>query len=174
MLLVEKELKLISRQKSTAIKNLFPGLLKDCGSIISKPLCHIINLSIRSGKFSSCWKVAKVTKVAKVIFKYGSRSLPVSNRPILVLLIVLKLLKKAVQQALKDYFQNENFSSKNQHGFRKKHSTKTASIYFCDSFRTQMNDGKLTSAVYAYLSKAFDNNGHNVLSKKFVNLWSER
>ena len=88
----------------------------------------------------------------------------------LVLLIVLKLLEKAVQQVLKDYFQNENFLSKNEHGFRKKHSTKTASIYFYDSFCTQMNNGKLTDAVYADLSKAFDTNGHNVLSKKTCQL----
>ena len=75
-----------------------------------------------------------------------------------------------MQQVLKDYFQNENFLSKNEHRFRKKHSTKTASIYFYDSFCTQMNNGKLTDAVYADLSKAFDTNGQNVLSKKTCQL----
>ena len=39
---------------------------------------------------------------------------------------------------------------------RSKHSTKTASIYFCNSIRKQMNNGKLTGAVYVDLSKAFD------------------
>ena len=68
VLLVQKELKLLSRQKSTCITNLPPGLLKYCGSIISKPLCHIINLSTRSGNFPSSWKAAKVTP----IFKSGS------------------------------------------------------------------------------------------------------
>ena len=72
VLFVQKELKLLSRQKSTRIDNLPPWLLKDCGSIISKPLCHIINLSIRSRKFPLSWKVANVTS----IFKYGSPSLP--------------------------------------------------------------------------------------------------
>ena len=128
---MQKELKLLSRQKSTGIDNLPPGLLKDCGSIISKPLCDIINLSIRSGKFSSSWKVAKVTPT----FKSGSRSLPENYRAISVLPIVSKFLEKATQQALKDYFEHENLLSKSQHGFRKKHSTKIASIYFCDSIR---------------------------------------
>ena len=81
VLFVQKELKLLSHQKSTGVDNLPPGLLRDCGSIIWKPLCHITNLSIRL-RFSSCWKVAKVTKVAEIIFKYGSCSLPVSNRQI--------------------------------------------------------------------------------------------
>ena len=97
--------------------------------IISKLLCHIINLSIRSGKFPSSWKAAKVTP----IFKSGSRSLPENYRPISVLPIVLKLLENAAQQALKDYFENENSYPKT----RKKQPTKTASIYFCDSIRKQ-------------------------------------
>ena len=53
VLFVEKELKLLPRQKTTGIDNLPHGILKDCGSIILKPLCDIINLSIRSGKFPS-------------------------------------------------------------------------------------------------------------------------
>ena len=96
VLLVQKELKLLSRQKSTSIENLPPGLLKDCGSIISKPLCDTIILSIRSGKFPTSWKVAKV--------RPGSCSLPENYRLISVLPIFSKLLEKAAQQALKDYF----------------------------------------------------------------------
>ena len=64
---------------------------------------------------------------------------------------------------MKGYFEHENLLSKSQHGFRKKHLTKTASIYFCDSIRKQMNNGKLTGAVYVDLSKAFDTIGHSVL-----------
>ena len=60
VLFVQKELLLLFHQKSTGIDNLPPELLKDCGSIISKPLCHKINLSIRSGKFPSSWKAARL------------------------------------------------------------------------------------------------------------------
>ena len=86
--------------------------------------------------------------------------------PILVLPIVSKLLEKVAQQALNDYFENENLFYKNQHGFRKKHSTKTASIYFCNSICKQLNNGKLTNAVYVDLSKAFDTISHSVLLQK--------
>ena len=112
----------------------------------------IINLSIRGGKFPSSWKAAKVTP----IFKSGSRSLPEKYSPILVILIVSKLLEKAAQQALKDYFEHEIFLFKSQHGFRKKHSTKKSSIYFSDSIRKQMDNGKLSGAAYIDLLKAFD------------------
>ena len=63
LLFEQKELKLLSRQKFIFHDSLPLGLLKDCGSIISKPLHHIINLSIRSGKFPSSWKAAKVTSI---------------------------------------------------------------------------------------------------------------
>ena len=124
VLFVQKEIELLSLQKSIDIGNLPPALLRDCGSIISKPFCHIINLSIRSGKFPSSWKAATVTP----IFKFGSPTLPENHRSISVLPVVTKFLEKAVQQVLKDYFETENLLFKNQHGFRKKHSTKMVSI----------------------------------------------
>ena len=119
---------------------------------------------LESGKFSLTWKTAKVTP----IFKSTSLSLLENYRPISVQTIFLKLLEKAAQQALKNYFENENLF-KNQHGFRKKHSTKTASIYFCDSIGNQMKNGKLASAVYVDLSKTFDTIGHSVLLQKLSN-----
>ena len=39
-------------------------------------------------------------------------------------------------------------------------------MYFCDSIRKQMNNGKLTGAVYVDLSKGFDTIGHSVLLQK--------
>ena len=98
LLFVQKELKLLYRQKPPVLKT-SPGLLKDYGSI-SKPLCHIMDLSISSGKFPSSWKAANITP----IFKSGSRSVPKHYRPISVLPIVSKLLEKAAQQALKYHF----------------------------------------------------------------------
>ena len=80
-------------------------------------------------------------------------SLPENYRPILVLSIFSKLLKKAAQQALKYYFETFIFW----------HSTKTALIYFCDSICKQINNAKLTGAVYVDLSKAFGTIGHSVL-----------
>ena len=59
--------KLLSHQQSTRIDYLPAGLLADCGSIISKLLCHIINLLIRSVKFPSSPKASKVTPIFKPV-----------------------------------------------------------------------------------------------------------
>ena len=67
---------------------------------------------------------------------------------------------------MKYYFEHENLLSKVQHGFRKKYSTKTASIYFCDTIRKQMNNGKLTGAVYLDFSNVFDTIVHSVILQK--------
>ena len=84
----------------------------------------------------------------------------------MVLLIVWKLLEKAAQQGLKYYFENENFLSKSEHGFWKKHSTKTTSIYFCNSICKQLNNVKLTGITYVDLSNALDTIGHSILLQK--------
>ena len=73
---------------------------------------------------------------------------------------------KSCTTSFERLFENENLLSKNQHGYRKKHSTKTALIYFCDSIHKQMNNGRLTGAVYVDLLKAFDTIGRNVLLQK--------
>ena len=79
-------------------------------------------------------------------------------------------MEKAGQQTLKDHFEEKNLLSKSQHRFIKKHSTKTVSIYFCDSVLKQMNNGKLTGAVYIDLPKAFYSIGDSVLLKIIINL----
>ena len=55
--------------------------------------------------------------------------------------------------------------SLSQHCFRKRHSTKTASILLCDS-RQNADKGNMTGAIYVDLSKAFDTIGHNALLTK--------
>ena len=47
-LFVEKQLRTFKKNKATGLDNLPPRLLKDSASKLSKPLCHIINLSINT------------------------------------------------------------------------------------------------------------------------------
>ncbi|XP_057305259.1 uncharacterized protein LOC130642190 [Hydractinia symbiolongicarpus] len=86
---VEKELRSLKRNKATGIDELTPGMLKDCAILISKPLSHIINLSINTSTVPSAWKVAKVAP----IFKSGDSSLPENYRPISILPVLSKILE---------------------------------------------------------------------------------
>ncbi|CAB4027776.1 Hypothetical predicted protein, partial [Paramuricea clavata] len=53
------ELKQLRRTKANGADNLRPGMLKDCREHISQPLCHILNLSVKTARFPALWKVAK-------------------------------------------------------------------------------------------------------------------
>ena len=159
---IEKELRSLVRNKATGIDDLPPGMLKDCAALIAKPLCHIINLSLRSSTIPSIWKVAKITP----IFKSGNTSLTENYRPISVLLVLSKILEKAMHLELISYLEREKLLHDSQYGFRSKRSTKLASTLLCDSIRREVDSGRLVGAVYIDLSKAFDTIGHAILLQK--------
>ncbi|XP_057308170.1 uncharacterized protein LOC130646052 [Hydractinia symbiolongicarpus] len=159
---VEKELRSLKRNKATGIDELPPGMLKDCAILISKPLSHIINLSINTSTVPSAWKVAKVAP----IFKSGDSSLLKNYRPISILPVLSKILEKAIHNELVNYLEKEKLLNDCQYGFRSKRSTKLASTLFCDSIRRKIDGGKLVGAVYIDLSKAFDTIGHSLLLNK--------
>jgi hypothetical protein len=71
------ELKQLRRTKATGVDNLPPGMLKDCREHISQPLCHILNLSVKTARFPALWKVAKVVP----IHKSGSYDRPDRSSP---------------------------------------------------------------------------------------------
>ena len=119
---IEKEIKSLQRKKAAGIDNLSPGLLKDCTKYISRPLCYIINLSIKTSTVPLIWKNAKVISV----FKSGDPAEPGNYRPISILPTLSKILEKAVHNSLMDFLEMENLLTSQQYGFRQKRSTKMA------------------------------------------------
>ncbi len=73
--------------KACGIDGVTAWLMKDAGPSISDPIAHIINLSIKTSCFPSCWKVGLVTP----IFKDGHRGEPNNYRPITLLSLISKL-----------------------------------------------------------------------------------
>ena len=159
---IEKELRLLKRQKATGIDDLPPGLLKDCAKVISGPLSHIINLSIKTCTVPFIWKIAKILPA----FKSGNSSLPENYRPISILPVLSKILEKAVHAQLTEFLEIENLLNDCQYGFRSKRSTKLASTLLCDKIRKEIDGGNMVGAIYIDLTKAFDTIGHNVLLNK--------
>ena len=52
-------------QKPCGLDRLHNRLLKECANQIVKPLLHIFNLSLSSGRFPKQWKVARIQPVYK-------------------------------------------------------------------------------------------------------------
>ena len=87
-------------------------------------------------------------------------------RPISVLPVASRILERVVHCQLYRYLNTHHLFSPYQHGFRKKHSTESATLTFTDTIRRGIDQGFLTGAVFIDLRKAFDTVDHNVVVRK--------
>ena len=79
----------INTSKSTGLDNLPAKFLKDAAPIISKPLTHIINMSMECGDIPCDMKSARVVP----IHKKNSKTEAGNYRPVSILNVVQKFLK---------------------------------------------------------------------------------
>ena len=130
--------------------------------IIAAPLTRIINIPLRLGVVPNELKCAKVIPV----FKKGEKRDMDNYCPVSVLSTVFKILEKAVHCQLYKFLSEQKLLSPYQCGFRKYHSTEIAAISFTDSIRREIDQGRLTSAVFIDLRKAFDTVDHDIIINK--------
>ena len=103
--------------------------------VISKPLTHIINLSLQSGIVPDQLKIARVIP----LFKSGEDRLISNYRPISILPVFSKLFEKVVYKRLVNYLDSNNILFKKQYGFRKNHSTSLALLDLVDKITSRIN-----------------------------------
>jgi len=113
------------------------------------PLSVIINWSLYKGIFPD------QLKIAKTIFD--------NYRPISLLPVISKVFEKIVAAQITNYFTNNKLFFQSQHGFRSKHSTKTAAIEFIDFLKIEIDKRHIPISILMDLSKAFE---HGILLKK--------
>lgn len=82
---------------------------------ISRSLAQLFNKSLRTGKFPSKLKRARVT----AIFKKGDKCEPGNYRPISILPVLSKLLERIVHSQITKYCDVNKLISESQSGFRK-------------------------------------------------------
>eukprot|EP00794_Sanderia_malayensis_P008222 gene8222-9102_t len=134
---VEQQLKSVKRNKATGLDDLPPGLIKDSAELISAPLAHLINLSLKTSIFPTDWKAAKVIPT----HKSGVHSNPDNYRPISVLPVISKVIEKIIHRQLITYLDKNNLLTKSQFGFRPKLSTEYAVTILLDSIRVNVDKG---------------------------------
>ena len=140
-------LSLLDRQKtnkSPGADFIHPKLLKDGKNIIVKPLAHIFNLSIVSGKFPNRMKIARVIP----IFKGGNTEDLSNYRPISVLSAVSKLLERLVASRVLKFLNKNALFYNLQFGFRKNRSTKTAICEFTNFVYQQLEEGNINLGIF--------------------------
>ena len=156
------QLKEININKPPGPDNIHPKFLMETSNLISKPLTHLFNLSLKSGSLPKDWKTSKVTP----IFKSGSKSCTNNYRPISVNSNVCKILEKILRDALMSHLMNNNLLSVEQHGFVPKKSTCLQLLLYMDRLTEAFENNSSLISVYFDFRKAFDTVPHKRLIHK--------
>ena len=124
---IESELCLLKRNKSTGLDDLPSGLLKGCATCISKPLCHILNLSIELSTVPKIWKAAKIS----LIFKSQNTKILQNYRSVSVLPVLSKILDSCSSLQLLLYLEKNKLLTEFQFSLHKQCSTEVAATHLC-------------------------------------------
>ena len=152
-----------SLSSDKAITDLLPlRIIKAILPIIIPSLTHIVNLSLSTGKFPNCCKLAVVTP----IFKGGEYCDPNDYRPISILPIVSKCIEYSVNEQLSNYFEQNNLLTEHQYGFRKNHSTTYLTLDMFDKLFDSKHNGNTPAIIFLDIKKAFDTVDHKILLDK--------
>lgn len=139
-----------------------PLVLKNCASVLFKPLTMIFNESLQNSVFPESWKRYSVTP----IFKKGARSKVENYRCIAKLQTIAKFFEHCVNVHLVGIISPK--ISPHQHGFTKKRSANTNLMEFVHYSLNGLNAASRVDVLYLDFSKAFDRVNHNVLLRKLA------
>ncbi|CAG9131590.1 unnamed protein product [Plutella xylostella] len=139
-------------------------LLKSCADILKYPLTRLINQSFKEGIFPEKLKMAKIIPIPKN--KRRKDTDPDKFRPIALLSVISKIYEKAMTNKLTTFLEKNNLLHKNQHGFRKRHSTTLAVYKYMQEIYNYLNEKKYAIGLLLDLSKAYDKVSHKILLSK--------
>ena len=159
IVLIVKNLKC---SRSEDITGLSSYLLKHIIDILHVPLCQLINISIRNGKFP---EILKETVIIP-IYKKGNKRDPENYRPIALVPILSKVYEHVINSQFCVYLEKYKIISNQQYGFRKGLGTLDAVEKVVSEIHNNFERKKLTSVLLLDLSKAFDTISHTILIKK--------
>ena len=157
-----KVLKQLRSNPSAGYDGISVILLKYLAPALLPSLTLIINQSLVTGVFPNKLKLAKVTP----LYKKGDVCIVDNYRPLSLLPSISKLFEKIVFNQLFQYFTKNRLFHNNQYGFRQEHSTEFAALELTDRVLFDIDNKKVSIAIFMDLSKAFDTLDHSILLKK--------
>lgn len=161
--MVSKLINASCKDQQAGIDNIDGKFLKMAVSYISHPICHIFNVSLKSGIFPQVWKEAKIIPLPKDKKKTFT---PSNSRPISLLPALSKIFEKIVFNQIQFYFSENNLLTEFQHAYRKGFSTCTALTQMTDDWLREIDNKKICGAVLLDFTAAFDVIDHGLLLQK--------
>ena len=148
--------------KSAGHDGISVTILKWCLPYIASLLKHIFNTYLKAGSYPSIFKLAKVTALYK-----GVENVDADNhRPISVLPALNKVFEKLLHSQLTTFLDENNILSKQQFGFKKKHSTSHAVSCLYEKLIHNYENGELSAVLFKDLKSAFDTIDTDILLQK--------
>ena len=138
--------------------------LKIASPLIEDSLFHLVNLSIRQGKFSRYWK----PQLIHPFHKKKEKDKVENYRPVSHLVQVGKLVEYAANFQIIEHFTTFDLFHHNHHGSLAHHSTATAVIQLFDSWLQAAEQQKLSAVCLIDQSAAYDLLCHQTLREKLV------
>ena len=152
----------INPMKSSGMDEISSKICKDAFMVLINQLVYLFNSSLLIAVFPDAWKVAKVVP----LYKGGDREDVGNYRPVSLLPLPDKLLEKIVHKQSNDFWDENDFLSHEQGGFRKGYSTVSTITDLTHDLFTQMNVENTTVAAFVDLRKAFDTVNLTILQNK--------
>lgn len=150
-LTLKTSLSRLTNKKSAGMDNIPGCLLKILAPSLINPLTVLFNKILYNSAVPSTWKIARLTPVHKKgLLTEVSNYRPVSN-----LCSIAKVFELCILQKLECLDPDELFG-RFQHGFRKKHSTASASAEIVEYLAGEREQKRLVSIYSADLTAAFD------------------
>ena len=119
--------------------------IKFCAKTLTKPVTHVINLSLGTGIFPTRWKISRIIPLLKS--SDLDKLSPSSYRPVSQLSVISKLTEKALQGQLLNFLENTHQLSTSHHAYRQHLSTTTAVIQIMDHISSATDKNKFTATL---------------------------
>lgn len=142
-------------------------VIRDCLLYFLGTITGLLNLSFESCMFPRAWKKAEVVP----LLKDGDHEIPNKNRPISLLPVLSMIVERIALHQLMDYLIKKQKLNCHQGGNRQLHSTETLSLCVTEYLYKTIDQKKITAIILIDLSKAFDSLSHNLLLRKFQDLY---
>ena len=147
--------------KSCELDPLPTSFVKEAVGALAPIITDIVNLSLTSGVFPSCYKEALVTPLLK---KQSLDCNRLQNyRPVSNLALISKIIEKVVSAQLNTYLKENNLLEPCQSAYRQGHSTETALVRVQNDIICAVGQQKAVLFVMLDLSAAFDTVNHQLL-----------
>ena len=160
---VRKSIRRLKPKKSSGLDFVPPTIIKLAIDVITTPLTWVINSSLSSGEFPTCWKSAKVSPIYK---NKGSKYSKEFYRPVSNLKSISKVIEDIVNRRVLNYFEKNALFPQSQHGFRQKRSTFSAVSEMHEKWLKTKESKSHQAVAFLDLSAAFDTLSKDIVCQK--------